>query len=220
MAPKKREVNSPKPPATGDRKDTAALDAVSEKGSRKQSGDPSAIEPVVPFVAMMSAFEDLFEKAAERLSGELGPVTSMCDVFPFDFTDYYNAEMGNALQRTYVTFGRRVTEDELRRLKSLTSECEREFFYEGTERRRINLDAGLLTRDHLILASHKKVAHRIYLGDGVYAELEMIYINGAYQPLPWTYPDYRTRAASTFLQKARAALLRGARPSGTRVQEP
>lgn len=171
----------------------------------------------VPFVGMISAFEDLFDRAASRLSDEFGPVAFRCDVFPFDFTDYYNAEMGDGLLRTYFIFGGSVKEDDLRQMKSVTSTCEGEFLCPETKRRRINLDPGILTTEHLVLASHKKVAHRICLGDGVYAELELIYINGAYQPLPWTYPDYRTEAALTFLEEARAALSRGARPT---VREP
>lgn len=167
-------------------------------------GSPS---PAVPIVGMISAFEDLFDRAAEALSRELGPVAMACEAFPFDFTEYYNREMGERLLRTYVAFSAAAGEEALPRMKSAASSLEREFLYPKTYRRRINLDPGVLTADHLVLASHKKAAHRIYLGGDVYGELELIYARGAYEPLPWTYPDYRTPAARSFFARIRSVLL-------------
>ena len=42
-----------------------------------------------------------------------------------------------------------------------------------------------------MLASTKDHAHRIYLGDGIYAEVTLAYRQRQWQPLEWTYPDYR-----------------------------
>jgi hypothetical protein len=156
---------------------------------------------------MISAFEELFGSTADALSRELGPVALACEVFPFDFTKYYNSEMGEKLLRTYVAFGAECREEELPSMKSLASSLEREFLYPQTDRRRINLDPGVLTAEHLVLASHKRAAHRICLGDGVYAELELIFARGTYQPLPWTYPDYRTPAARSFFERIRSERL-------------
>jgi hypothetical protein len=161
----------------------------------------------VSIVAMISSFEDLFDRAAEALSAEFGPIARACARFPFDFTDYYNSEMGERLLRTYFAFASQAKEDELPRMKSAASSVERELFYPGTSKRRINLDPGVLTADHLVLASHKKAAHRIYLRDGVYAEIELIFAKGSYEPLPWTYPDYREPAARSFFTGLRSDLL-------------
>jgi hypothetical protein len=56
----------------------------------------------------------------------------------------------------------------------------------------------------LILATRKDRAHRIYLGDGVYADLHLRYQGGCFRPLDWTYPDYRAPAVLTFFSQARA----------------
>jgi hypothetical protein len=160
-----------------------------------------------PVVGMISSFRDLFSTAASKLCAEFGPVLATCAIFPFDFTDYYEAEMGAGLLRTYVIYARPMTEESLREMKSAAEACERQFLYPESDRRMINLDPGLLTSDHLVLASHKSAAHRVYLGDGVYAEIELMYIDGGFQPLPWTYPDYRTKTARVFFEKTRAALL-------------
>jgi hypothetical protein len=176
------------------------------------SGAAEAPPPALPIVGMISAFEALFEDAAEVLSAELGPVAAACEVFPFDFTKYYNPEMGERLKRTYVVFGNPVEEEALPRVKSLASSVEREFLYPETDRRRINLDPGVLTADHLVLASHKRAAHRICLGEGVYGEIELIFAGGTYEPLPWTYPDYRTPAARSFLERIRSEVLGRSEP--------
>lgn len=185
------------------------------RGARR---DPSSVESrsgadnsgrltAVPVVGMISAFPELFEEAAARLVQDLGPVLLKCDVFPFDFTEYYNVEMGRDLLRTYVAFDGRVSEDALYAMKTLSTSREREFLHPGTSNRRINLDPGVVTADHLVLASHKRAAHRICIKDGVFGELELIYVEGGFQPLPWTYPDYRTQVARSFFERIRAVLL-------------
>jgi hypothetical protein len=156
---------------------------------------------------MISAFPELFEEAAARFVQDLGPVLLECDAFPFDFTEYYNVEMGRNLLRTYVAFDGRVGEDVLYEMKVLSASREREFLYPGTSNRRINLDPGVVTADHLVLASHKEAAHRICIQDGVFGELELIYFKGGFQPLPWTYPDYRTQVARSFFERIRAVLV-------------
>jgi len=161
------------------------------------------------FVGMISAFEELFETAASKVSASFGPVSCASETFAFDFTDYYNAEMGDGLLRKYYAFGP-FEEDELARAKKVTASIERELLYPGTARRRVNLDPGSLTAAHLVLASHKRAAHRVLLGDGVYAELELVYESGEYRPLPWTYPDYRSDEARRFLAAVRRDLVRAA----------
>ena len=44
--------------------------------------------------------------------------------------------------------------------------------------------------ERLILATGKNYTHRIYLGQGIYADLTLIYQRGTFQPLEWTYRDY------------------------------
>jgi hypothetical protein len=156
---------------------------------------------------MISSFRDLFQTAAVKLCAEFGPVLATCNIFPFDFTDYYEPEMGTDLLRTYVIYARPVTDEDLRQMKSATVACERRFLFPDSDRRMINLDPGVLTMDHLVLASYKSAGHRLYLGEGVYAELELWYVNGGFEPLPWTYPDYKTKEARVFFEKTRAVLL-------------
>jgi len=88
------------------------------------------------------------------------------------------------------------------RRKLRTNELERKYSEGG--RRKINLDPGYITESNLVLASTKAYNHRIYLKEGIYAEVTLIYRKKTgYEPLPWTYPDYRTRLALDFFGEVR-----------------
>jgi hypothetical protein len=50
-----------------------------------------------------------------------------------------------------------------------------------------------VTLDKLVLATTKDYSHRIYLRDGIYAEVTLYFRKGRFHPFEWTYPDYCTR---------------------------
>ena len=68
---------------------------------------------------------------------------------------------------------------------------------------RVNIDPGYLLFERFVLATGKNYSHRIYIGEGIYADLTLIYQQGAYRPLPWTYPDYSEKAMGQFLMLVR-----------------
>jgi hypothetical protein len=53
------------------------------------------------------------------------------------------------------------------------------------------------------LATTKDQAHRIYLRDGIFAEVTLRFQAGAFEPWPWTYADYREDFVREFLREAR-----------------
>ena len=54
------------------------------------------------------------------------------------------------------------------------------------------------------LATTKENAHRIPLSDGIYAEITLLYARGGFQPLEWTYPDFRSERYRALLSDIRA----------------
>jgi hypothetical protein len=101
--------------------------------------------------------------------------------------------------------------DRLAAVKLATNAVENEYAENG--RRRFNLDPGYLTRERLVLATGKNFVHRIYLGQGIFADLTLIYRKGRFEALPWTFPDYRTEAIQTILTRIRATIpTQGNRP--------
>jgi hypothetical protein len=75
--------------------------------------------------------------------------------------------------------------------------------------RPLNLDPGYLELAKLVLASTKDHAHRIYLGQGIHAEVTLQYRQKAgWQPQPWTFPDYRRADYHEFFDRCREYLHR------------
>ena len=74
------------------------------------------------------------------------------------------------------------------------------------ESRPLNLDPGYLTAAKLVLASTKDHSHRLYLAEGIYAEVTLYYRDGRWQPREWTFPDYRRADYQEFFNAARRLL--------------
>ena len=71
-----------------------------------------------------------------------------------------------------------------------------------------------VTSRWLPLATGKNYTHRIYLRTGIYADLTLIYREGRFHPLDWTYPDYAGDAITRFLGSVRDLYLYQVRESG------
>jgi len=144
--------------------------------------------------------------AVEALAAELGPHDYRSRQLPFEYTDYYLAEMGAPLVRFFLSFETLVSRETLPEIKRKTDAIEGTLSDEEG-RRRVNIDPGLLTPESFVLATGKNYAHRIYLGHGVYAELTLVYRGGGYRPLEWTYPDYASDEIRSILGEIRRLLM-------------
>ncbi len=123
------------------------------------------------------------------------------DVYDFIFSDYYNREFGSPLYKELWVMNKYTNGFNDYELKIKSIEVEQHFLKNG--KRQINIDPGLVSLSHIILFSTKFVSHRIPLNQGIYAEIELIYENGSYRPLKWTYPDFRTPFIIDFFNKLR-----------------
>lgn len=121
--------------------------------------------------------------------------------FPFNFTDYYEEEMGKNLKRKFVSFEKLYQPENVYEWKIFTNSLEEKFSEKG--KRKINLDPGYIDASKVILLSTKDFYHRIYIGKGIFAELTLYYSNKKYNYLNWTYPDYRTEEYLRFFIKMR-----------------
>jgi hypothetical protein len=127
-------------------------------------------------------------QALDALVSNFGPVDFLSAPGAFPYTTYYDDEMGPGLRRQTAGFLNLVTPGSLAGIKLRTNEIETGLSLDG--KRKVNIDPGLLGLENFILATGKNFTHRIYLRDGIYADLTLIYNKGAFRPLPWTYPDY------------------------------
>jgi hypothetical protein len=109
--------------------------------------------------------------------------------------------MGHPLYRRMLVFEDLIDQDRLAAIKVRTNKLEQD--YAVDEKRRVNLDPGYLLLERFVLATGKNYTHRISIGRSIYADLTLIFEDGDYQPLVWTYPDYSDRKMRSFLHQVR-----------------
>lgn len=171
--------------------------------------------------------------AENRLEKKFGPLELKSPILPFNYTDYYEKEMGKDVKRQFFSFQKLIDPGALADIKLFTNKLEEScrdrsalgglaLSKEASRGRPINLDPGYLASSKLVLASTKDYSHRIYLKKGIYAEVTLRYAKGAFEPLPWTFPDYRSKEYIDFFTETRILYmkkLRGQSASGGNPEE-
>jgi hypothetical protein len=167
--------------------------------------DSSLPPPVLLVVAAFSRHEDALRWAEEKVTVQFGPIARTSPDFDFHQTRYYESTMGPGLRKRFLIFRDLIPPDRLADIKVRTNHLEQELAQAArfAESRPLNLDPGILSLGKFMLATTKDQAHRIYLRDGIYAEVTLQFQLHAYRPNPWTYADYREQALLDFLNDAR-----------------
>ena len=167
-------------------------------------GSIGRLVPVKLFVGALASHSRLFAEVESFLTGAFGPIDHRSAILPFDFTDYYEPEMGDNINRMLFSFERLIEADRLPEIKSLTNSIEEQAgpLMESVKRP-VNLDPGYIEQAKVILASTKNFYHRIHLGGGIFGEVTMHFRNNTFQFFPWTYPDYKSKDYQEFFLKMR-----------------
>lgn len=170
--------------------------------------EPKPFSEVKLICGIIACEERYFKKAEDSLVRLYGSTDLESHVFKFDFTDYYEKQMGKNLRRKFLSFRDLVSPERLSEIKLRTNELEEEIRLETKESRRvINLDPGYMTQAALIMATAKDFAHRIPLKNGIYAHLELLFTKTGVNTLGWTYPDYKTEEYQKFFIEVRRIYL-------------
>jgi hypothetical protein len=162
---------------------------------------PKAPLPAKLVVGVIVKDKPLFDELAGELVDQFGDMDLISPWFSFDFTTYYEKEMGENLSRRMIAFSSLVNPVDLPVIKCATNSIEGKYAPSG--HRAANLDPGYLVLERFVLATGKNFTHRIYLGKGIYADLTLIYQKGRFHTLPWTYPDYAHADIQGFLNQVR-----------------
>lgn len=168
-------------------------------------GTISLPKPVNLLIGVLTSIPELLAHTDKILEEHFGPIDLRSDILPFTFTGYYNGEMGKGIQRQFYSFEKLIMPDEIATIKVQTNIIE-ELLASSKKypvNRPINIDPGYINESRLILASTKDFSHRIYLRDGIYAEVTLNYRGERYETFPWTFPDYKTIVYHSFFLKVR-----------------
>jgi hypothetical protein len=155
--------------------------------------------PVKLIMAVLYSDEQLQLAARERLVQQFGTIDFTSQSFPFEETNYYVPEMGAPVTRRFYAFERLISPGDLASIKIATNTIENGLALAG--RRKVNLDPGYLDPDKLVLASAKYQGQKIYLAEGIWADLTLHYEKGKFSAYPWSFADFRSgEYEKTFLR--------------------
>ena len=166
-------------------------------------GIPGCPEKCLMFVGALFSNEDHYLEAYRDLQAAFGDAIMETPSIRWDYSDHYREEMGEPLFRRFIFFKCLIEPDVLPRIKLLTNDLELKLTTNG--KRKINLDPGYLTLAKIVLASTKDYSHRIYLKDGIFAEVTLIFSKheGNFIANINTYNDYKDERFIKFFSLAR-----------------
>jgi hypothetical protein len=168
-----------------------------------KAGKPNAGAPVKLLAAVLAGRGfDLDRHLFPMLEERFGRIDHRGAVHPFDGTDYYEDEMGPSLGRLVVSFEPLCEATDIVQVKLDTAALEEDLSMGGS--RRVNIDPGYMDYYKIILASFKEGPQKVYLGRGVYADPILLFFEGEYGPLPWTFPDFKSGAYREDFREIRA----------------
>ena len=169
-------------------------------------GIPHPPELSLLFISLLYSLPKVFFSVRPSLIDRFGDILLESDEYPWSHSSYYDGELGTPVLRRIIFFGRQFDPLFLPDVKLETNAMES--LYEESGKRKINIDPGYIMRSRVVLASAKDYSHRMYLGRGIYGEVALFYKGNQFNPLPYTYYDYREPRSLALFQDVRDKLKR------------
>ncbi len=162
---------------------------------------PQSPKPAKLVIGLFMKEKSLIVPVVRELVEKFGSIDMVSQWLPFNYTSYYEPEMGSPLFRRVLAFKSLIEQSSLPEIKIITNKIEKK--YSKNDNRLINIDPGYMLQERFVLATGKNYAHRIYIGMGIYADLTLIYQKGSFKKLSWTYPDYIEKNMVAYLEMVR-----------------
>ncbi len=160
--------------------------------------EPAQVKLIASIIA---GDKNIIKPILSNLQERFGDIDFISEKMEFNHTNYYNDEIGENLFRKMVSFDKLICPSDLAAIKIFTNSIENQYADNG--KRKTNIDPGYIAMEKFVLASCKNFSHRIYLSEGVYADLTLIYKRNNFQALEWTFPDYAKEWMITLLKSLR-----------------
>jgi hypothetical protein len=163
---------------------------------------PKKIDKVKLFSGIMFSDEERLERTISILKRLFGDVDLVSEICPFDFTEYYEEEMGKNLKKIFISFKKLINREKLAEIKLKTIKVEDESA--ESKNRTVNIDPGYLTLHNVILASAKEMPHRIYIGKGIFGDAVLEYKRDkGFADSCHTFPDFKSQNVKEIMKKIR-----------------
>ena len=171
-------------------------------------GEISKPKPVMLIAAITSRYPEAIQWSIEKASGLWGEVAIKSPLFDFKETSFYEKTMGAGLQKQLIAFEPLINPEQIASAKVTSNQWEQEFnqLSDAAEARPVNIDPGYTTEAKLVLATTKNRDHRIYLQQGIFAEVTLYFKAGKWEKSRWTYADYQRSDFQEFFTQCRDLL--------------
>ena len=180
--------------------------------------------PVKLIVGVLTSKLERLTATEKKLTAAFGAVDARSDLFLFEWTHYYDKEMGNPIWRQFLSFAELIEPAAIADAKIATNAMEVELAefmpHRAAASRPMNLDPGYLEQSKIVLASTKNFFHRILIARGIYAEVTLHYQDGEWQSFPWTFPDYGSGKYHMFFTSLREMYRRQLNDAGFNIRIP
>jgi len=177
--------------------------------------------PVKLIVGMLTSIPELLPETEKELTMLFGDIDARSEIIPFDWTGYYDAEMGSPLYRRFISLADLIEAPAIADAKIATNELESSISAKHTGvTRPVNIDPGYLEQSKIVLASTKNFFHRILISRGIYAEVTLHYQDKRWKSFPWTFPDYGSEKYHPFFTALRENYRRQLSVAGFEIRIP
>lgn len=166
------------------------------------AGQPRSAPGVKLITGILYPDGERLKLVIDEISRLWGEPEFISGSFPFDKTDYYR-DIAPRLFRCFACMPGLIRADALADVKNEARGIESRIIKEDTSLRAVNIDPGYIDGARLVLASTKDHAHRVYLRDGIYAEVTMRFRFGSWVSFDYTFPDFASGIYNDFLTRAR-----------------
>ncbi len=165
-------------------------------------GDVLIPPKAILFCGILFTEDFSIDYIADVLSKYFGEIVLESQIFIFNETDYYKKEMGESIKRIFFGFDNLIDMDRIVEYKLESNMIENSYFMISGNRK-VNIDPGYLTQAKVVLATTKNFQHRIYIKNGIYAEVTLRWRRGSFREWEWTYRDYKRRESVDFFNQLR-----------------
>lgn len=153
--------------------------------------------------------------ATEQMSEAMGEVERTSADYVWGYTDYYG-EISRDLTRCFFSLTGLRHPMSLPDWKRLAISLEASTA-KPESGRRVNIDPGYADGARVVLASTKDNAQRVYLRDGIYAEVTMCRRKTGWEKFFYTFPDFKGGAYDDFFDLVRLDWRRDVREYRERI---
>ncbi len=168
-------------------------------------GEITKHQPVLLIAAVTSRYEEALSWTATQTAEKWGKPILESPIFDFTETSFYTESMGTELKKQFLAFETLIDPETIAPTKIQSNDWEQQYaeHNDHSEVRPLNIDPGYISEAKLVLVTTKDRDHRLYLQQGIFAEVTLYFRSGDWKSSRWTYPDYQREDFQAFFTKCR-----------------